>query len=191
MRLIRKWEQYLGPKDERLVAESARYMKMSYHILLIGILLCLYYAMMVDQVASTTDTAIYTAVGERIFPVWRLIVIVVLIACLVPLSLEIRAGIFSDRSRYASVERIPWDFVTLISLAAGLTIGVLSAGMRMIAEVQIVGVDQVTWAGDIAMGVVFFVMGFGLSMVFTAVFFKDAIKNRQRLDRELEQELEE
>ena len=170
----------------RLAAESTRYMKMGYYILLVGILVCTYYAMMVDQVASTTETAIYTAAGERVFPVWHLVILVVLISCFVPLTLQIRKGILSDRSRYASVDHVPWDFVTVLSLLTGGAVGILTCGMRMIAEIQIVGVDQVTWFGDIAMGVVFFFMAFCLSMVFSAAFFKDAIKNRQRLEKELE-----
>ena len=187
MNLIKRWNEYMGPKDERIAAESDRFMKVGYCILLVGMLLCLYYAMMVDQVAFTTETPIYTAAGERVFPAWRLMVIVVLASCLVSLALQIRAGILSDRSRYASVNHVPWGFVSGLSLLVGAGVGVLTCGMRMIAEVQIVGVDQVTWLGDIAMGVVFFTMAFLLSMVFTAALFREAIKNRQRLEAELDQ----
>lgn len=185
MNLIRRWEEYMGPKDERLAADSDRYTKIGYYILLIGTVVCLYYAMMVDQVASTTETAIYTAAGERVFPVWHLIVIVVLISCLVPLALQLRAGILSDRSRYASVDSIPWGYVAMLSLVCATLMGVLTSGMRMIAEIQIVGIEQVTWFGDIAMGVVFFTMAFCVAMFFTAASFKEAIKNRQRLEKEL------
>lgn len=187
MNLIKRWEEYMGPKDERLAAESDRYTKIGYYILLFGTVVCLYYAMMVDQVATTTETAIYTAAGERVFPLWYLIVMVVLVSCLVSLSLQIRAGILSDRNRYASVDSVPWGFVAMVSLICAALTGVLTCGMRMIAEIQIVGIEQVTWFGDIAMGVVFFTMAFCLAMFFTAASFKEAIKNRQRLEDELEE----
>ncbi|MEI3377651.1 MAG: hypothetical protein V8R08_07500 [Coriobacteriales bacterium] len=118
---------------------------------------------------------------------WHLIVIVVLISCVVPLALQLRAGILSDRSRYASVDSIPWGFAAMLSLVCATLVGVLTCGMRMIAEIQIVGFEQVTWFGDIAMGIVFFTMAFCLAMFFTAASFKGAIKNRQRLEKELEE----
>lgn len=186
MYLMRKWNEYMGPKDERLAAESNRYMRIGYYLLLCGSLVCLYYGIMVDQVSSTTDTALYTAAGERVFPVKDLMLVVVFLACFIPLALQMRAGIVSDRSRFASTDKIPWEFVTLLSVAVGGLVGVLTCGMRMVAEIQIVGVESVTWAGDIAMGVVFFTMAFALSLVFTAAMFRDAIKNRQRLEAELD-----
>lgn len=186
MNIIKRWNEYMGPKDERIEAESARYMKIGYYMLLVGALICLYYGIMVDQVSNTTETAIYTQAGERVFPVGHLMIIVVLLACVIPLGLQMRAGITSDRSRYASVDHIPWKLVTVISLIVGALVGVLTCGMRMVAEIQIVGIDRVTWLGDIAMGVVFFIMAFGLSMLFTSAMFSAAIKNRKRLEEELD-----
>lgn len=186
MHLIRKWNEYMGPKDERLEAESSRYMKMGYRVLLAGALLCLYYSIMLDQVSDTTGVALCTTAGDRVVPVSLPLAIAVLLAGAVPLALGMQKGIISDRNRYASVERIPWDFVALISLGTGALVGLLTCGMRIIAEVQIVGIDRVTWGGDIAIGVVFFGMAFALSIAFTAAMFHSAIKNRQRLEAELD-----
>ena len=58
--------------------------------------------------------------------------------------------------------------------------------MRVLAEVQIVGVASVAWGGDIAIGVVYFGLAFMLAMAFSASLFRDAIKNRRRLEDELD-----
>lgn len=188
MNIIGRWNEYMGPKDERLAAETNRYMKIGYYILLFGALLCLYYGIMVEQVSSTTDTPIYTKAGSNVFPVNRLMIIVVLAACIIPLAMEVRSGIISDRGRYASVTKVPWDFVMMLSLLVGALVGILTCTMRMVAEIQIVGISQVTWMGDIAMGIVFFIMAFVLAAVIIAAVFKSAIKNRMRLEEELELE---
>ena len=58
--------------------------------------------------------------------------------------------------------------------------------MRVLAEVQIVGLASVAWGGDVAIGVVYFGLAFVLSLVFTAALFRDAIKNRRRLEDALD-----
>ena len=63
MNLVKRWNEYMGPKDERLEAVSNRCAKVGFMILLIGSVICCYYGMMLDQVALTTDTALATAVG--------------------------------------------------------------------------------------------------------------------------------
>ena len=188
MGLLRKWNEYLGPKDERLTAESNACYKTGYYVFLWGTLACLYYGIMVNQVSSTTETPLYTEAGDATFPLYLLLALVVLAGAVVPQGMQQRRGIMSDHNRYAEVEHIPWDFVALLSVATGALAGVLTAGMRIIAEIQIVGIGQVTWAGDIAMGVVIFGMAFALCMVFASLSFRDAIKRRQQLESELEEE---
>ena len=58
--------------------------------------------------------------------------------------------------------------------------------MRMLAEIQIVGIESVTWAGDLAMGVVFFVMAFVVGTFGTAAYIKSAIVGRAKQDSLLE-----
>ena len=40
MSLMKRWNEYLGPKDERLEAESARYLRTGYYLLLAGVVMC-------------------------------------------------------------------------------------------------------------------------------------------------------
>ena len=163
-------------------------MKMSYYILLFGTVICLYYQIMLGQVASTTDTPILTSKGQSVFPLDLALTGVILIACIVPLILQVSKGIVSDRRRYAQVDSIPWGFVVILSVYCAAGLGILTCVMRILAEIQLVGIESVAWAGDIAMGVVFFGMAFVLSMILTAVLFNDAIKNRKKLEVELDEE---
>ena len=89
----------MGPKDERLEAEENKSMKVGGTILLIGSVLSLYYAIMLDQVSSTTDQPIFTALGEKLIPVHLLLVLTILVAGVVSLTMQTRAGYFSSLRR--------------------------------------------------------------------------------------------
>lgn len=93
MNLIKRYNQIMGPKDERLEAEENKSMKVGGTILLIGSVLSLYYAIMLDQVSSTTDQPIFTALGEKLIPVHLLLVLTILVAGVVSLTMQTRAGI--------------------------------------------------------------------------------------------------
>ena len=187
MNLIKKWNEYLGPKDERLEAESNRIMKTGYIILIVVCILCIYYGLMTAQVADVTDTPLLTAAGKRVIPLYNPLIIFLLISGIVGLTQQARAGLVSERVRYAQVDHIPWDLVSWTALACGAIAGILTAGFRIIAEIQIVGLENVMWGGDIAVGIVFFGMAFVLGLVLGAAQFRDAIKHREQLERELEE----
>lgn len=187
MSLRKKWEAAMGPVDERLESESNRAYKVGYIVLVIGSLLCCYYGLMLNQVADVTDTPILTAQGEHVFSPSSLLLIVVFIGALIPLIMQMRAGITDIHSRYAEVDMIPWGFVALTSLAIGAGLGFLSTGLRILAEIQIVGIDRVMWFGDIAIGVVYFTLAFIVGMIAFGAFFHAAIKRRITLERELEE----
>lgn len=186
MKLIERWNAYMGPKDERLVAENNRCMRVGYIILLAGAAIAAYYGIMIDQVASTTETDIYTAVGQNIFPASSVALVALMISCFVTLGLEMKAGIMDEHVRIATINHVPWDFCAIVGLIGGALLGIITAGTRMLAEWQIVGAGNIAWAGDVAMGVVFFVMAFALGTFFTAAFFRSAIKSRQKQEAELE-----
>lgn len=49
--LVRKWHEYVGPKDERLEAEEAKVYKTGFMLLSTGTLVLLIYQLMAQQVA--------------------------------------------------------------------------------------------------------------------------------------------
>ena len=186
MGLISKWNEYMGPKDERLEAEEGRSTKASAYILLAGALISLYYAIMLDQVASATEHTLLTPLGQSVVPVQFPLLLTIFVAGVVSVMMQVRSGFFTSRTRYAQVDRIPWEYVVLCAAACGAAVAVLTCGMRILAEVQIVGLAEVAWLGDLAIGIVFFAIAFGLGLACFALVFHDAIKRRQQMERELE-----
>lgn len=178
MNIIERWNAFMGPKDERLESEANRCMRIGYIILLVGAGIATYYGIMINQVADTTDTPIFTSIGQHVFPVADVLLIAIFASCLVTLALQIKAGIVDEHVRIAAIDYVPWSFCVVIGVISGAILGIITAGMRMLAELQIVGFENVTWAGDIAMGVVFFIMAFVLGTFCTAAYIKFAIVRR-------------
>lgn len=187
MKIIDRWNEFMGPKDERLAAESNRCAAVGYTILIIGSALCLYYGIMLNQVAETTGHPLLTPLGQSVFPVDTALLIIILASGLISTYLQVRSGTFDTHTRIAQADRIPWDYVALVSLLCGLGLGVTTTAMRILAEVQIVGVENVTWGGDIAIGVVYFTLAFFLAFGLFAATFHSAIGRRRQLERELEE----
>ncbi len=186
MYLTRKWNEIMGPKDERLEAEENKAMKAGANILLFGSIVSLYYAIMLSQVASTTDHPIMTVLGESLVPVQIPLMLTILAAGIVSMAIQLKAGAFSSYKRFAEVDNIPWGYVSLFAVFCGAVVGALTCGMRIVAEIQIVGVNNVAWLGDMAMGVVFFVMGFAIGFAAIACAIHNAVKRRREIERRLE-----
>lgn len=187
MRIIERWNAIMGPKDERLTAESNRCAAIGYIILIIGAALVLYYGIMLEQVAETTDHPLLTPLGQSVFPASTALLIVIIISGLVSTYLQVRTGAFDTHARIAQTDRIPWDYVALMALLCGGCLGVATTVTRILAEVQIVGIANVAWAGDIAMGVVYFTLAFAVGFACFAATFHGAINRRRQLERELEE----
>lgn len=186
MYLTKKWNEIMGPKDERLEAEENKATRASANILLIGSVISLYYIIMLNQVAYTTDHPIMTALGESLIPVQIPLTLTILVAGIASMAIQLRSGSFSSYKRFAEVDSIPWEYVSIFALTCGAIVGVLTCAMRIVAEIQIVGIDQVAWLGDLAIGIVFFMMAFAIGFVAIAYTINDAIKRRRELDAELE-----
>ncbi len=186
MKLVKLWNEYMGPKDERIEAEYGRIYKVGYIILAIGTCICLFYGIILDQVAYVADKPIHTAIGENIFSPTYLLLIVLLISGIIPSWLQIRAGIASNHSRMAEVDHIPWGYVLLCSALIGVALGICVFVLRVIAEIQIVGLADVLWFGDMAIGIVIGSIGFAAGMICFGTSFASAIKRRKQLESELE-----
>ena len=51
LKLVQKWREYAGPKDERLEAESAKIYKIGFVLLSFGMLMIFFYQFIARQVA--------------------------------------------------------------------------------------------------------------------------------------------
>ena len=111
MKIIDRWNEFMGPKDERLTAEANRCAAVGYTILIIGSALCLYYGIMLTQVAETTGHPLLTPLGQSVFPVDTALLIIILASGLISTYLQVRSGTFDTHTRIAQSDRIPWDYV--------------------------------------------------------------------------------
>ncbi|MEY8562701.1 hypothetical protein AALA21_06540 [Eggerthellaceae bacterium 3-80] len=185
MYLTRKWKEIMGPKEERLETEENKATKVAAHILLVGSVITLYYAIMLNQVASTTDNPIFTPLGAKLIPVDIPLMLTILVAGVASTALQIRSGAFSSYKRLADIDYIPWDYISAFALACGAILGILTCSMRIVAEIQIVGFNNVAWLGDLAIGAVFFMIGFAVGFVAVALSIQSAIKRRKQIESEL------
>ena len=103
MGLIRKWREYMGPKDEYLEAKENKAVKVGYGILIVGTLLVLYYQIMLQQVSSVLDDPIYTALRDRLVPSSLLLAIAILVSGTALTGLQARAGSRGGAPRGAMV----------------------------------------------------------------------------------------
>ncbi len=186
MYLTRKWNEIMGPKDERLEAEENKTAKVSSYILLFGSVLSLYYSIMLNQVAYTTDSPILTGLGESVVPVQLPLTLTILIAGVATVIMQTKSGFFSSRKRFAEIDSMPWNYISAFAVFCGAVIGILTCVMRIVAEIQIVGFEHVAWLGDLAIGIIFFGMGFAIGFAAIALSIHDAIKRRREIERELE-----
>lgn len=186
MGLIRKWREYMGPKDEYLEARENKAIKIGYRVLVVGTLLVLYYQIMLQQVSSVLDDPIYTALGNRLVPSSLLLAIAILASCVTVTTIQTRSGSTSSYQRFANVDRIPWDFVCLVALTCGVVLGTLTFVMRVIAEMQIAGFENVMWLPDVVIGAFMGSLGFVVGLIAYASFFSSAIERRRKIERELE-----
>ena len=184
MRIVQKWREYAGPKDERLEAESAKIYKLGFMLLSFGMLALLVYQMMAQQVAwvhnggsgafhlfaNPVDAAMYA---------WLFIVMLV---CAV---LQTRKG-YVDTNRFGQTDRLPAGYFLLVAGITGVASTLAIAAMRCIAEAQIVPFEGIFWAANLATGVVFGVMIFAATFGALCLAFYEAKHRRAKIEAALD-----
>lgn len=184
MKIVQKWREYAGPKDERLEAENAKIYKLGFMLLSFGMLALLIYQIMAQQVAwvhnggngafhlfaSPVDAAMYA---------WLFIVMLI---CAV---LQTRKG-YVDTNRFGQTDRLPAGYFLLVAGLTGVSSALAIAAMRFIAEAQIVPFESIFWAANLATGVVFGILIFAATFGALCLAFYDAKHHRAKIEAELD-----
>ena len=184
MKIVQKWREYAGPKDERLEAENAKIYKLGFMLLSFGMLALLIYQIMAQQVAwvhnggngafhlfaSPVDAAMYA---------WLFIVMLI---CAV---LQTRKG-YVDTNRFGQTDRLPASYFLLVAGLTGVSSALAIAAMRCIAEAQIVPFESIFWAANLATGVVFGILIFAATFGALCLAFYDAKHHRAKIEAELD-----
>ena len=184
MRIVQKWREYAGPKDERLEAENAKIYTLGFMLLSFGMLALLVYQIIAQQVAwvhnggngafhlfaSPVDAAMYA---------WLFIVMLV---CAV---LQTRKG-YVDTNRFGQTDRLPASYFLLVAGLSGVASALAIAAMRCIAEAQIVPFEGIFWAANLATSVVFGILIFAATFGALCLAFYDAKHHRAKIEAELD-----
>lgn len=184
MKIVQKWREYAGPKDERLEAENAKIYTLGFMLLSFGMLALLVYQIIAQQVAwvhnggngafhlfaSPVDAAMYA---------WLFIVMLV---CAV---LQTRKG-YVDTNRFGQTDRLPAGYFLLVAGLTGVSSALAIAAMRCIAEAQIVPFESIFWAANLATGVVFGILIFAATFGALCLAFYDAKHHRAKIEAELD-----
>lgn len=184
MKIVQKWREYAGPKDERLEAENAKIYTLGFMLLSFGMLALLIYQIIAQQVAwvhnggngafhlfaSPVDAAMYA---------WLFIVLLV---CAV---LQTRKG-YVDTNRFGQTDCLPAGYFLLVAGLTGVASALAIAAMRCIAEAQIVPFESIFWAANLATGVVFGILIFAATFGALCLAFYDAKHHRAKIEAELD-----
>lgn len=164
-------------KDERIVAEANKAYAVGFYIFLVGIVVDLYYKLMLFEVSvahDLTQNSIYAFVSPLEF-------ITFMLACIVSVVLMVRKGIF-EIGKFSDVEKFPALHYAVISLVGALGAFVLLIGARLVAEVQLLGFESVSWSSGLSSGLL--VAVFVLAGAFAANYLSFRV-SRYRRQQEL------
>lgn len=183
MKLVRQWRAYAGPKDERLEAENCRIYRIGFLLLSFGVLLFFFYEATAAQVAwvhsnYSGQLKVFASSSELALLLWFLATMVV---CCV---LQSRKG-FVETNRFGQTDAFPMRYFAIIAAMTGVASALVIAGMRCIAELQIVAPGEVFWAANFAFGLLFGAVVFAATLLGFYWQFKSAKKHREKLDDSL------
>ena len=128
LKLVQKWREYAGPKDERLEAESAKVYKIGFVLLSFGMLMIFFYQFIARQVAWVHSDASEMPLGfatpfEATMYLW--LVLVMLICA----GLQTRKG-YVDTNRFGQTEHLPVGYFLLVSGLSGAAFAQCAVSLR-------------------------------------------------------------
>ena len=184
LKLVQKWREYAGPKDERLEAENAKIYKIGFVLLSFGMLMIFFYQFIARQVAWVHSDAsempyLFATPFEAAMYTW---LVIVMLICVV---LQTRKG-YVDTNRFGQTEHLPAGYFLLVSGPSGAAFALVVAAMRCVAEVQIVPFESVYWAANLATGAACGVTIFAATFTLLCATFFTAKRRRAKLEAELD-----
>lgn len=108
--------------------------------------------------------------------------VIVMLICAV---LQTRKG-YIDTNRFGQTEHLPVGYFLLLCGISGITSALVIAAMRCVAEVQIVPLEDVFWAANLATGAACGVTIFIATFAALCASFFTAKKRRANIEAELD-----
>ena len=183
-KLIAQWDAYVGPKDERLVAEENRlYAKLAKALLGIAAV-SMYYGNALRRAAGMFNDAALGSKYFSAFPPEMITSLGIIIACTVFTSTITKQGVISD-NRFADVDRVPMGYFAICAALGSGIVFACSFVMEALAQAQFVGFDGIYWMANAALSLFMAVVVLIGSMIGLVLYFYDAKRNRRRIEAEL------
>lgn len=136
-------------KDERLTAILGPIYKVGFYIMALGILFDLYTRFNYLAQTDSSGSVLMQSPLEAL---------VLVVACLTVSIMMTRRGVYSDSLRFTEARTFSETGAIASSALIAAIIAVAGTGGRLYSEVVLFGWAEVTWAGDLAMFVVMFLM---------------------------------
>ena len=180
-----QWNAYVGPKDERLVAEENRlYAKLAKALLVIGII-SMYYGNALHRAAGMFSD---TSIGSKFysaFPPEMIMSLGIIIACTMFTSSLTKQGIIAD-NRFAEVDTCPTGYFAICSAIGAGIVFFGAFVLEVLAQAQFVGFGGVYWVANATLALFIAAIVFIGSLIGLVLYFRDAKKNRKRIEAELD-----
>jgi len=172
----------LSNRDERLVVEANKVYTIGYFILTIGLALDIYYGFAQVSVVALQNMSVN--LFNYFNPFEFLVFMTAHIVCIIVAG---KRGIL-ETNRYIDTESFPKKYYLIVSGLAAVAAGLVAAMLRVLAESQILGVDNISWLRNAIVGLVVTVTVF-FSALFALYINYRAVKHEQtkilyRLDTE-------
>lgn len=179
MQIAKEIARLRGLEDERLVAEKNAIYAKGFIALSLGTALVLCYQFMLDQVSSVEEVPLQTPVGQALVQPALLLLIVLMATCIACCIAQCAKG-FADTNQYGEADRFPAEHYLTLSGLLSAAFALVIAGLRIVAEWQIMGFDAILWLPDLAVGIVFGTMFF---VMLSALFYASFVAAKRRRAR--------
>lgn len=184
LKIVQKWREYAGPKDERLEAENAKIYKIGFVLLSFGMLMILFYQTIARQVAWVHSNAIemphlFVTPVEAALYAW---LVIVMLICAV---LQTRKG-YVGTNRFGQTEHLPVGYFLLVCGISGVTSALVIAVMRCVAEAQIVPLESVFWVANLATGAYFGLVVAVVTFATLCAAYFSAKRRRAKIEADLD-----
>ena len=180
--LMKTWNDYMKPADEREETEGDRAFKKPFWFLIAGIMVIAFCLMSYVQLMDVHHLDIMTeGVKAALGAIASALFACIAIACIVVTNTQQAKGIYYG-SKFGHNASFPLGFTLAYSAGSAIVFSCALSAVRTIAEVQLVGFELANFLMGAAFGI--FVFGFAVLALFLA--WSQARKAAEALARELD-----
>ncbi|GEM_PF-3999364 len=183
MNTIRSWMKYLEIADEREEIETNRITRRAFFAMTFLVIFLAIYLMMLSQVAEAhnLDLAPYQFFSQ----ITIALCVIVIVCCAYTTWTQAKQGIMGY-PRFVNSEKFPVDYLLKFDLVFSGVFALVVWAFRDIAEVSLVGFDQVYWVGNLAVGMLFALGVFACVILVFYVVYKEAKKQQAQIMKDLD-----